>query len=79
MPKLTGAPPPGLGPAQELVYRETDAALLPYDGHHVQIYVADFSGPHRRLRERGLISEESDRHHSSMRCAACRIRSSAGR
>jgi hypothetical protein len=50
------------GPAQELIYRETGGALPPYDGHHVQIYIADFSGPHRRLRERGLISEESDQH-----------------
>ncbi|MBM3560533.1 MAG: hypothetical protein FJX53_11785, partial [Alphaproteobacteria bacterium] len=33
-----------------------------YDGHHVQVYVADFSGPHRRLLERGLVSEESDQH-----------------
>ena len=50
------------GPAQELVYRETDGALPPYDGHHLQIYIADFSGPHRLLLERGLISEESDQH-----------------
>jgi hypothetical protein len=50
------------GPAQELVYRETSGTLPPYDGHHVQIYIADFSGPHRRLLERGLISEQSDQH-----------------
>jgi hypothetical protein len=50
------------GPAQELVYRETADALAPYDGHHIQIYIADFSGPYRRLLERGLISEESDQH-----------------
>jgi hypothetical protein len=50
------------GPAQELIYRETGDALPAYDGHHIQIYVADFSGPHRRLQERGLISEESDQH-----------------
>jgi hypothetical protein len=51
-----------VGPAQELVYRETADALAPYDGHHIQIYIADFSGPYRRLLERGLISEESDQH-----------------
>lgn len=51
--------PVGLGEA--LVFRETDRALPAYDGHHVQIAIADFSGPHRRLRERGLISEESNR------------------
>jgi len=43
-----------------LVYRETARELPPYDGHHVQITVADFSGVHRRLLERGLIFEESD-------------------
>ena len=51
-----------VGPQQELVYRETERPIPSYDGHHVQIYIADFSGPHRRLMERGLISEESDQH-----------------
>lgn len=52
----------GVGMHQDLIYRETDRAIPPYDGHHVQIYVADFSGPYRRLLERGLVSEESDQH-----------------
>ena len=51
-----------VGPDQTLVYRETDRPLPHYDGHHVQIYLADFSGPHRKLEERGLITEESDQH-----------------
>ncbi len=51
-----------VGAGQELRFRETDGPLPAYDGHHVQVYVADFSGPYRRLRERGLISEESDQH-----------------
>lgn len=51
-----------VGHRQELVFRETDAPIPDYDGHHVQIYIADFSGPHRRLAERGLVSEESNRH-----------------
>ena len=33
-----------------------------YDGHHIQVYVADFSGPHGRLRAHGLITEESNQH-----------------
>jgi hypothetical protein len=45
---------------QRLRFRETARPLPEYDGHHVQIYVTDFSGPHRRLLERGLITEESD-------------------
>lgn len=48
------------GAAQRLRFRETSRLLPEYDGHHVQIYVADFSGPHRRLHERGLVTEESD-------------------
>ncbi len=46
----------------KVVYRETTAALPDYDGHHIQITLADFSGPHKKLSERGLISEESDQH-----------------
>ncbi|HUJ85741.1 MAG TPA: hypothetical protein VLX30_02690 [Burkholderiales bacterium] len=51
-----------VGPDQVLIYRETERKLPPYDGHHVQIYLADFSGPYLRLLERGLVSEESDQH-----------------
>jgi catechol 2,3-dioxygenase-like lactoylglutathione lyase family enzyme len=43
-----------------LVFRETTRDLPAYDGHHVQVSVADFSGVHRRLLERGLVTEESD-------------------
>lgn len=50
------------GPAQWLHFRETDAQQPGYDGHHIQIYIGDFSGPHRRLLERGLISRETDAH-----------------
>ena len=52
--------PVGIG--QDFVFRETDRAIPSYDGHHVQIYVADFSGPHRLLKEKGLVIEESDQH-----------------
>jgi hypothetical protein len=50
------------GAAQRLLFRETARPLPDYDGHHVQIYIADFSGPHRRLLERGLVTEESGEH-----------------
>jgi len=46
----------------KVTYRETDKKLPEYDGHHIQITLSDFSGPHRKLVERGLISEESDQH-----------------
>jgi hypothetical protein len=55
-----GAARISMGHNQELVFAETDAPLAPYDGHHIAIYVADFSGPHDWLSQRGLISEESD-------------------
>jgi hypothetical protein len=48
------------GATQRLRFRETSAPLAQYDGHHVQIYIGDFSGPHRLLHERGLVTEESD-------------------
>ena len=51
-----------VGIGQELVFRETDRPLPAYDGHHIQVYVADFSGPYQQLLKRGLISEESDQH-----------------
>jgi catechol 2,3-dioxygenase-like lactoylglutathione lyase family enzyme len=52
----------GAGGTTALLYRETDAPQPAFDGNHIQIAFADFSGPHRRLLERGLITEESDQH-----------------
>ena len=49
-----------IGYAESLVFCETNAPLPAYDGHHVQIAVADFSGVHRRLLERALVTEESN-------------------
>ena len=51
-----------VGTKQHLIFLETDQKLPEYDQHHIQIYIADFSGPHRRLLERGLVTEESDQH-----------------
>ncbi|MEM7002141.1 MAG: hypothetical protein AAF529_15230 [Pseudomonadota bacterium] len=51
-----------MGHNQELRFVETDAPLADYDGHHIAVYVADFSGPHSWLHERDLITEESDQH-----------------
>ncbi len=49
-----------VGHRQELVFRETIAEIRSYSGYHVAIYITDFSGPHRLLKERGLVSEESN-------------------
>ena len=51
-----------VGHHQELIFRETGAPIAPYDGHHIAIYIANFSGPHAWLAERGLITEESAEH-----------------
>ncbi|MCZ6888113.1 MAG: hypothetical protein O7H39_06425 [Gammaproteobacteria bacterium] len=51
-----------MGTHQWLTFRETDAAIPDYDGHHIAIYVANFSRPHGFLAEKELITEESDQH-----------------
>ena len=49
-----------VGERQYFYFRETDAPEQPYDRHHVQIYISDFSGPHRRLLDLGLVTMESN-------------------
>jgi hypothetical protein len=51
-----------VGKNQHLLFRETDKPQPEYDEHHVQIYVSSFSGPHRRLGERGLVSREDNKY-----------------
>ncbi|MBS0242024.1 MAG: hypothetical protein JSS20_07590 [Proteobacteria bacterium] len=51
-----------VGAGQELHYREAQHVEPHFDGHHIAVYLVDFSGPWKRLRERGLITEESDQH-----------------
>jgi hypothetical protein len=50
------------GRDQYIFFRETGEPLRPYDGHHIQIYIADFSGPYRRLMQMQRISRETDSH-----------------
>lgn len=49
-----------MGKHQYLQFRETDRALPDYDGHHVQMYITNFSGPYHRLLDRGLVSQEDN-------------------
>jgi hypothetical protein len=51
-----------IGRHQALLFRETDKPTRPYDGHHVAIYVANFSGPYAFLKQRGAITEEVRNH-----------------
>jgi hypothetical protein len=51
------------GPDQSMIFREdAEASARDYDGHHIAVYLADFSGPHAALEARGLVSEESNAH-----------------
>lgn len=45
-----------------LVFREAARTPPEYDGHHIEITLADFSGPHRRLLARGLVTEGTSLH-----------------
>ncbi|HEX3244613.1 MAG TPA: hypothetical protein VHX16_04345 [Chloroflexota bacterium] len=46
------------GTSQELIFRESDTSLpAEYGGHHVQIYILNFSSPYEFMNERGLVSE----------------------
>ena len=61
--KKNGAGPEAkvqVGEQQYFYFRETDAPEAPYDRHHVQIYLANFSGPYRRLLDLGLITMETN-------------------
>ena len=61
---LEGAPSAcvRVGGKQRFWFRESSDPIPPYDGHHVQIYIADFVGPHRRLLERKLITMHPNEH-----------------
>jgi hypothetical protein len=51
-----------VGKQQYLCFRETDRPQPEFDAHHVQIYVVNFSGPHRRLKERNLVNREDNQY-----------------
>ena len=50
-----------VGRGQSLRFRESKKKV-DYDGHHIAIYVVNFSAPHSYLKKKGLITEESDAH-----------------
>ena len=50
------------GATQQLVFRESAEPIPEYDGHHVAVYIADFSGPYEWLLERELVSMENGEH-----------------
>jgi catechol-2,3-dioxygenase len=50
-----------IGQYQRLIFRES-ADVEPYDGHHIAVYVANFSKPYHWLSEHGLVTEEPRNH-----------------
>ena len=50
-----------IGQYQRLIFRETKD-VMDYDGHHIAVYVSNFSRPYELLKERGLITEEPRNH-----------------
>ena len=51
-----------IGRSQSLNFRETEEPVASYDGHHIAVYVANFSGPYEYLKSRSLISEDVRNH-----------------
>ena len=51
-----------VGRSQVLRFKETAKAIPTYDGHHIAVYVANFSAPHKFLKRHKLITQESDDH-----------------
>jgi hypothetical protein len=51
-----------MGKNQYLQFRETDVPQPAFDGHHVQMYIANFSGPYEKLKARNLISVEDNQY-----------------
>jgi hypothetical protein len=49
-----------IGRNQFLYFTETSQPIPEYDGHHIQVYIADFGTPYKWLLERGLINMETD-------------------
>jgi catechol-2,3-dioxygenase len=51
-----------MGQNQYMQFRETDRPQPDFDGHHVQMYIANFSGPYEKLKARNLISIEDNQY-----------------
>ncbi|MEX2327367.1 MAG: hypothetical protein WD558_06530, partial [Pseudomonadales bacterium] len=51
-----------VGTGQSIRFRETPKKLPDYDGHHIAIYISNFSVPHKMIKARGLLTQESDAH-----------------
>ena len=50
-----------VGIVQALLFRETTEEIPEYDGHHIAVYVANFSAPYAYLRRHNLIMQDVSR------------------
>ena len=51
-----------IGRNQWLLFRETEQEIPPYDGHHIAVYIANFSNPYGFLKKHELIMEDVSNH-----------------
>ena len=51
-----------VGRNQRLIFTETRGEIPGYDGHHIQVYIADFDTPYQWLKQRELVTLEADAH-----------------
>ena len=51
-----------VGRNQSLIFTETDKRIPRNDGHHIAVYISNFSRAHQFLLRRDLIMEESNAH-----------------
>ena len=51
-----------VGRNQSLIFTDTEEQIPAYDGHHIAVYIANFSRAHQFLLSRDLIMEESNAH-----------------
>ena len=49
-----------VGRNQKILFSETAVPIPDYDGHHIQVYIADFGKPYEWLKARDLITMETD-------------------
>jgi hypothetical protein len=49
-----------VGRAQCLRFVETDGPIPDYDGHHIAVYLHNFSNPYAALADRGLVTMETN-------------------
>jgi hypothetical protein len=49
-----------VGRNQKLFFTETSKPQPEYDNHHIQVYIADFGTPYQWLKQRDLVTMETD-------------------